>query len=159
MMATNDHDTIHCMNTILRRELAAADRSQVVADGLGDRTGSQEVRQIRDHHVEAARFLHGQITSRGGEAEYPGLRHSLGAVTQRAARLLGDRPSLLALRGTEASLMRHYQDVARSEADTLPAPVNNYLNDSLLPHSDLHVQMLSRLIQDRSAHPDHKERS
>ena len=61
-----------------------------------------------------------------------------------AAKLLGDKAALTALRQGEENGVQEYQD-ALQEAD-LPGDIRNLIQTTLLPRQQQHLNVLNRLI-------------
>jgi uncharacterized protein (TIGR02284 family) len=136
------------LNKLLRDEISAVETYQQALDKLRGEPQAGEVRQISsicEDHRDSANKLRERILQQGGRpTEDSGAWGSWSKMVMGAAKLLGDKAALTALRQGEENGVQEYQD-ALQEAD-LPGDIRNLIQTELLPRQQQHLNVLNRLI-------------
>jgi uncharacterized protein (TIGR02284 family) len=140
--------TVDEMNKLLRSELSAVETYQQALEKerqkFGHETEFQQLNAILSEHQQAASQLRTQIQQLGGTpVQDSGAWGTWSKIVMGAAKLMGDKAALKALKEGEESGLKEYQEVLQDT--TTPPEVKTVIN-SLLPKQQEHIQTLDGLI-------------
>jgi rubrerythrin len=139
-------DTIEDLNKLLRDELSATETYRHALDNLRDEFGQDprfsQLTQMLHDHEQAATQLRALIRQMGGEASNDsGAWGTWSNTVMGAARLLGDKSALKALKEGEQSGLKDYRKVQeRTTADL------REVFAAMIAKEQEHVRQLDRLI-------------
>lgn len=137
------------LNKCLRSELSAIDTYHQVLEKHRQHhasdTNFQQLNQMLDDHRDAASRLQSLIRQNGGTPSTDsGAWGTWATIVMGAAKLLGDKAALKALKEGEESGLKDYENVARdSSAST---EVQN-ITSPLMVRVQEHIRQLDRLIE------------
>src|SRR5262245_56665542 len=118
-MATNDK-CVRRLNSLLRGEISATETYQQALAKVGSEPGASELRRIHDEHRETANTLRQHVHQHGGKPDQgSGAWGAFAKAVEGAARLLGNKAALKALKEGEEHGIKEYEE-ALSDPD-LPA--------------------------------------
>jgi rubrerythrin len=134
------------LNKLLRDELSATETYRQALDKIRDDYGQdarfQELARMLRDHEQAAQELRQQIRQLGGtESQDSGGWGTWSNTVMGAARLLGDKAALKALKEGEESGIKDYHSVL----DRAPPEMTGMIR-SIVSREQEHVQQLDRLI-------------
>lgn len=140
-------DVIDDLNKLLRDELSAAETYRQALDKMRDDYGSdgryQDLMRMLHDHEQAAGQLRQQILQLGGTpSSDSGAWGTWSNTVMGAARLLGDKAALKALKEGEESGIKDY----RSVMDRVPAEVAGMFS-TIVSQEQQHVRQLDRMIE------------
>lgn len=138
-------ETISTLNSLLRGEIAATETYQQALDKVGDEPGAEDLRRIHREHREAANSLRLHVRDHGAKPDHgSGAWGSFAKAVAGAAKLLGDKASVMALREGERHGLNNYKDAL--DDDQLTADCKTLIRTSLLPQTEEHIRALDRII-------------
>jgi hypothetical protein len=137
------------LNKCLRSELSAIETYQQALEKnrsqYGQDTKFQQLSKMLDDHREAASQLRTLIEQKGGKPSGDsGAWGTWSKTIMGAAKLIGDKAALKALKEGEESGMKEYQSIAQDSA--APADVKT-VTSPLLAKQQEHIRELDRLIE------------
>ena len=104
------------------------------------------LREVQNDHGAAIQFLYDQLTARGFEPPTSsGAWGTFARTVEGAAKLLGDKSALRALREGEKKGLEDYERAVAS--GTLTPQVGNHIEEELIPAQRRHVEVLDGLIE------------
>jgi bacterioferritin (cytochrome b1) len=135
------------LNRLLRDELSATETYRKALDKIRDEYGNdaryQQLAQMLTDHEQAATQLRAMIRQMGGSAANDsGAWGAWSNTVMGAARLLGDKAALKALKEGEESGLKDY-----SSLQDRTSPEMRDVFASIISREQQHVQQLDRLIE------------
>lgn len=135
------------LNKLLRDELSATETYRQALDKLGDEFGQdprfRQLTQMLQDHEQAATQLRALIRQMGGEASNDsGAWGTWSNTVMGAARLLGDKAALKALKEGEESGLKDY----RTMQERTPSDLREVFA-AIISKEQEHVRQLDRLIE------------
>ena len=137
------------LNGLLRGELSAIDTYRQVLDKnhkeYREDARFEQLNQLLRDHEQAASQLRELVRRLGGTAaNESGAWGAWSNTVMGAARLLGDKPALKALKEGEESGVKDYRSALQD--NTPPAEIRDVCT-SILTREEEHVRLLDRLIE------------
>lgn len=133
------------MDKALRGVESAVETYDQVLEKLQGDPKFAEISALRDDHRATAEELKARIISQGGTpSQEPGAWGTFAETVTGAAKLIGDKPSLKALKEGEehgAKLFRELRDESNS------ASVKTYASEQLLPQQEQHIRTLDVMME------------
>jgi len=132
---------LHTLESLLRGEIAAAETYHQALDGID----LPSLRSIQRDHGDAIRFLTQEIVERGAEPPTSsGAWGVFARATEGAAKLLGDKRALGALRAGEHQGLVDYENAVTNKE--LGTKCRDHVVETLIPQQRRHVETLDQLI-------------
>jgi bacterioferritin (cytochrome b1) len=140
-------DVIDDLNKLLRDEVAATETYRQALDKMrkdyGQDSRFQELARMLQDHEQAAAQLRAHIRQLGGaESQGSGAWGTWSNTVMGAARLLGDKAALKALKEGEESGLKDY----RAVIDKAPPEMTDTIS-TIVAREQEHVRQLDRLIE------------
>jgi bacterioferritin (cytochrome b1) len=141
------NDVIEDLNKLLRDEVAATETYRQALDKIrkdyGHDSRFQDLTRMLQDHEQAAAQLRAHIRQLGGvESQGSGAWGTWSNTVMGAARLLGDKAALKALKEGEESGLKDYHAVI----DRAPAEMTDSMT-SIVAREQEHVRQLDRMIE------------
>lgn len=130
---------------LVKGELSAVETYKQALEKVGG-PGGAELRRIEREHEEAVKLLLESLARRGGKAPRgSGLRGAWSMAVEGAAKLLGKKAAIKALKNGERRGLHHYEDALKDEA--LDPEVKALIRSKLLPQTRAHLPLLDRVLE------------
>jgi uncharacterized protein (TIGR02284 family) len=143
MTATDN--SIHCLNSLLRGELAATETYQQAMAKLDGTQFAADLRRIHDEHREAANRLRQEIHQYGGKPDQgSGAWGAWAKIIEGTAKVFGQSAALKALKEGEEQGIKDYLEAGKDES--LTAETRGLIRSQLLPQTREHITILDRLL-------------
>lgn len=141
--------TPETLRTLIRGELSAMETYSQALEKLGTGQDASELRRIYEDHRKAYNALEQELV-RLGNADVPRASGAWGAfarAVESSAKLLGETTALLALqRGEEFGIQEYRRALGQPG---LAEDVRHLIREGLLPQTESHLPVLSRMIERR----------
>lgn len=139
-----NQQTIECLNSLLRGELAATETYQQAIEKVGDEPEAARLRSIHIEHQGAANEFRLHVHQSGGKPDQgSGAWGAFAKAMTGSAGIFGDLATLKALKEGEQQGIRAYEDALQNPY--LPQECRA-LVQSLLKHCQSHISTLDRLM-------------
>lgn len=139
-------DALETLNELLRGEMSAIETYRQALDVVEDGEGAEVLRVLRVDHRDAADVLWHHVEAHGGQpSEGSGAWGAFAKAVEGAARLLGNRAALKALKEGEEHGLRKYEEALSGGG--LPLDCELLIRETLLPRQRGHLPVLDRLIE------------
>jgi hypothetical protein len=139
----DDIDDTETLNSLLRREISAAETYDLAINKFEGKSAAVELRRIRDEHHAAMSMLRDRVRANGGDpADSSGPWGTFASVVTGTAMALGMKPVLSALRQGEEHGISEYQKAVNSDVTD---GCRRLIEGDLLPKCRQHVTSLQLL--------------
>lgn len=136
---------VDTLNSLLRGELSAVETYRQAIDKLDGGLGTTELSRINAEHLEASDILRDHVVELGGEPdESSGVWGTFAGAVEGAAKLLGNKAAIGALKRGEETGISSYENAINDE--DLPQEYRMLIRDHLLPQTRQHLPILDRLM-------------
>jgi uncharacterized protein (TIGR02284 family) len=138
------NDRAEDLNKLVRGELSAVDSYDTAIKRYGSETGGDELRRIREDHVQSVGALKGMVTRAGGTpATSAGLWGDIAKAVEGTAKLIENDAAFKVLKEGEEHGIREYES-ALNDKD-VSEDDKKVIRDTLLPKLREHVSALDAL--------------
>lgn len=147
MQGTHDGRAhLEWLDKLLRGEMAAIETYRQAIDAVEeDHAAAEDLRSLRRDHRDAADALWHHLEAHGLEPSHgSGAWGTFAQAVEGAARLLGNKAAIKALKEGEELGLENYEEALRAG---LPADCESLIRDRLLPRQRSHLPVIDRLLQ------------
>jgi hypothetical protein len=136
-------ETVECASELLRGEISAIETYDQVIDKLKGSSKVSDLKIFRQDHFNAREIISQFVTSEV-DAAGSGAWGEWAKLVTGAAKILGDKPALKALKEGEEHGMKEYQ--AAIKKDGIDLELKRMIESKLLPQQYKHIQKLDQLL-------------